>query len=138
MRFTTPVCALALVLCLFTAPALSDGTDATFDLPRPERETVELWQVSLDARHRRTLDTPAGILHDPRLRTSRPSGRHARWHAYRSPYRAIVLPDPSAHVARHAHLHYVGSGLYELVPPYRYDYNCRYLADCPCRYLAGC
>ena len=60
MRFATPVCALALVLCLFTVPALADGTDATFDLPRPERETVELWQVSLDARHRRTLDTPVG------------------------------------------------------------------------------
>ena len=138
MRFAPSVVGLALALCLSAAQTRADGTDTTFDVPRPRAASLELWQVSLDARHRRTLDTHAGVLHDPRLRTSRPSGANARWHPYRTPNRAIVRPDPAAHVARHAHLHYVGSGLYEFRPAYRYDYSCRYLADCPCRYLAGC
>lgn len=49
----------------------------------------------------------------------------ASW-PYRSPY------------YYHSSFLYVGSGYYRLVPPYRYDYACRYLSDCPCRYLTGC
>lgn len=35
-------------------------------------------------------------------------------------------------------LFYIGSGLYTRRPHPRYDYACRFLADCPCRFLAGC
>ena len=84
---------------------------------------------AIRANHVRTVHWTETWLRERRfLRT--PTVFHTRvhrgWVPYRSPY------------ALRTRLYYIGSGLYTLRAPYRYDFSCRFLADCPCRFLAGC
>ena len=91
--------------------------------------TVQTNRLSIRATHSRTVQYAETWLRERRyLRT--PTIVAARTYPGWVPYRATPY--------RGGYLQYLGSGLYTIVPRARYDFSCRYLANCPCRFLSGC
>ena len=133
MRFVKVLFATLLLAAAALTPASADTSDSITSTQSLTitAGTTRLAGNAMRTRHSRTVHYTETFLRERRYLQT-PTVVHTRRFSGWVPYRT------ASSYYYGARLQYIGSGLYTLRPNYRYDYSCRFVADCPCRFLAGC